>query len=199
MKKIYFLFGIHIHQPVGNFPEILENGFNICYRPFIETMSRHPKIKWSLHCTGVLWDFFAEKHPEYLEAVNKMAASGQLELVTGGYYEPVIPVIPDRDKTGQIQKLSGFLKNRFGFAPRGMWVAERVWEPHLSKVLAESGVEYVVVDDTHFAAAGMDPDKLRGYYISEEQGVKLKIFPISQLLRYSIPFHTVDKNIEYFN
>lgn len=198
MKKIRFLFGIHNHQPVGNFPEVLEKGFEICYRPFIEVMARHPKIKWSLHCTGILWDFFADKHPEYFEAVRKMVKSGQLELVTGGYYEPIMQAIPDRDKAGQIKKLSFFLKKEFGTRPRGMWIAERIWEPHLAKPLAEAGVEYVVLDDTHFAAAGLDPEKLRGYYITEEQGVKLKIFPISQLLRYSIPFHTVDKNLEYF-
>ena len=198
MRKIYFLFGIHNHQPVGNFPEVLERGYQECYKPFIEVIARHPKIKWSLHCTGILWDFFVEKHPEYIEAVKKMSKTGQVELVTGGYYEPIMPAIPDRDKIGQILKHKQFIKDTFDCNARGMWLAERVWEPYLAKPFAEAGIEYTVVDDTHFAASGMDPEKLRGYYVSEEQGSRLNIFPISELLRYSMPFHTVEQNVEYF-
>lgn len=198
MRKIYFLFGIHNHQPVGNFPEVIEKGYKDCYWPFIEAISRHPKIKWSLHCTGILWDYFMEKHPEYIDAVRKMSDSGQAEMVAGGYYEPIMPPIPDRDKIGQIRKHREFIKKTFNKDASGMWLAERVWEPYLCKPLAEAGIDYTVVDDAHFAAAGLDPEKLRGYYVSEEQGTKLNIFPISQLLRYSIPFHTVEKNLEYF-
>ncbi|MHB9155513.1 MAG: alpha-amylase/4-alpha-glucanotransferase domain-containing protein [Endomicrobiales bacterium] len=199
MRKLRFLFGIHNHQPVGNFPEVLEKAYAEAYGPFLEVMSRHPRIKWSLHCTGILWDFLFEKHPEYVKAVKKMVAAGQVELLTGGYYEPILSVIPERDKTGQIRRLTALLEREFGCKVRGMWLAERVWEPQLAAAIARAGVEYTVVDDAHFAAAGLDAEKLRGYYITEEQGVKLSIFPISQRLRYAIPFETVDKTMEYLS
>lgn len=198
MRTINFLFGIHNHQPVGNFPEVLEKAYQDSYGPFLEVMSRHPKIKWSLHCTGILWDFLCERHPEYVKSVQAMAEAGQLEVMGGGYYEPIMPIIPDRDKKGQIDKLSAFIERKFGRRPRGMWLAERVWEPSLAAALSRSGMEYTVVDDAHFAAAGLDVNRLRGYYLTEEQGVKLAIFPISQRLRYAIPFDTVDKVISYF-
>src|SRR5216117_3789964 len=74
-----------------------------------------------------------------------------------------------------------------------MWLAERVWEPHLPRVLAQAGVEYVLLDDSHFAQAGLDPDALGGYYLTEDQGVRLRVFPISQRLRYLIPFAEVEE------
>ena len=37
-----------------------------------------------------------------------------------------------------------------------MWLAERIWEPQLPRVLREAGVEFVLVDDSHFALAGLD-------------------------------------------
>ena len=199
MKKLHLVLGIHNHQPVGNFQFVFEEGFKQAYWPFLEALSRHPKIKWSLHCSGILWDFLKEKHPEYLETVRKMVRSGQLELLSGGYYEPIMPAIPDIDKKGQIKKLTDFIKKEFDFKARGIWLTERVWEPHLAKVLNEAGIEYTVVDDAHFAASGFDVEKLKGYYVSEEEGVKLNIFPISQKLRYSMPFQTVDKTIEYMS
>ena len=197
MNKLYFLFGIHNHQPVGNFPEVFEKAYNDAYLPFLQAMNRHPKCKWSLHCSGVLWDFIVEKHPEYCDIVTEMAARGQVELLTGGYYEPIITSIPDADKKGQIEKLTSFLRSRFNVEAKGMWLAERIWEPHIAKILSESGVKYTIVDDAHFAAAGRDVEKLRGYYITEEQGTALSIFPISQRLRYAIPFEPVERTIEY--
>lgn len=197
MRKIYFILGIHNHQPVGNFPEVFEKAYQDAYLPFIKAMERHSRIKWSLHATGILWEYIADKHPEYLNIVRAMVKTGQVELMTGGYYEPIMPAIPDRDKKGQIEKLTHFLKKTFGYAARGMWLAERVWEPSLAKALADAGVTYTIVDDAHFAAAGCDVDKLRGYYVTEEQGVPLNIFPISQRLRYAIPFQTVETTIEY--
>src|SRR5205823_6625203 len=76
-------------------------------------------------------------------------------------------------------------------------LVERVWDPHLPRVLAEAGVEYVLVDDSHFALAGLDPDTLGGYYLTEDQGVRLRVFPISQRLRYLIPFAGVEASLEY--
>jgi len=198
MRKINFIFGIHNHQPVGNFPEVFEMGYQQAYGPFLEVMKNHNKIKWSLHATGVLWDYIMDKHPEYVDDIKKMVKAGQVEILTGGYYEPILSVIPDRDKAGQIHKLTKLIKNVFDFDAKGMWLAERVWEPHLAKVLADAGVSFTVVDDAHFAAAGLDTEKLRGYYVTEEQNVKLNIFPISQRLRYYMPFQVIEKSIEYF-
>src|SRR5207237_716500 len=101
------------------------------------------------------------------------------------------------DKIGQIERLTTFLKSNFGVRPRGMWLAERVWEPHLPRVLSEAGVEYVLVDDRHFALAGLDVDTLGGYYLTDEQGQSLRVFPINQRLRYLIPFAGVDEVFEY--
>jgi hypothetical protein len=120
-----------------------------------------------------------------------------MELLTGGFYEPILAILPDRDKVGQIQHLTEFLVSHFGVRPRGMWLAERVWEPHLARALHQAGVEYVLVDDHHFALAGFDPDTLGGYYLTEDQGAQVGVFPICQRLRYLIPFADVDATVEY--
>jgi len=159
-------------------------------------LKEHPAIPVSLHYSGVLWDWLEGRHPEFLEIVAELVEKGQVELLTGGYYEPILPIFPDHDKQGQIEKLSSYLRKRFGCQPRGMWLAERVWEPHLAKPLAEAGVEYVVVDDYHFKAAGLAEEELRGYYLTEEQGYLLKAFPISKELRYFIPFAEPERTIE---
>jgi alpha-amylase len=198
MKKIHFLFGIHNHQPVGNFPHVFDAAYEMSYKPFLELMDRHRNLKWTLHCTGILWDYFMEKHGDYADKVAEMVARGQVEILTGGYYEPILPIIPDRDKVGQIRKLTEFIESRFKASPRGMWLAERVWESSLPGTLARAGVEFTLLDDYHFVSAGAAQDDLNGYFVTEEQGETIKVFPISQQLRYLIPWRDVEESIEFF-
>jgi len=190
---INFCFGIHNHQPVGNFDHVFEDAYRKCYFPFIELLESFPRIKVTLHNTGILWDWIAEHHPEYFEYIDRLLEAGQLELLSGSYYEPILPAIADSHKIGQIRKLSDFLVQRFGAKVRGMWLAERVWEPHLTKTIAECGLEFTILDDTHFRWAGLTEDQLNGFFITEEQHHRLKLFPISKELRYAIPFLEVPK------
>ncbi|HIC93660.1 MAG TPA: DUF1926 domain-containing protein, partial [Anaerolineae bacterium] len=89
------------------------------------------------------------------------------------------------------------VRDDLGYEPTGLWLAERVWEPHLAKPLAEAGVEYIIVDDTHFKYVGLDDEDLFGYYVTEEQGCTLKIFATSKWLRYAIPWRPVGEVIEW--
>ena len=199
MKKINFIFCVHNHQPVGNFDHVFEEAYQKAYKPFLEIVEAHPKIKISYHNTGILFDWFEEHHPEFIDKINKMTRKGQLELLTSGYYEPILAIIPDRDKIGQIIKHKEYLKKRFNYEAEGMWLAERVWEQHIVKQISQAGVKFVVIDDTHFKYAGFKDSDLRSYFRTEEQGSVLHIFPIKKKLRYTIPFQPIPDTFEYLS
>ncbi len=195
--KTTFALLLHNHQPVGNMPEVLEEVFSKAYLPFIEVIKKNPEFKVTLHYSGVLFEWLKEAHPEFLETVKGLLQREQIELATGGFYEPILPVIPEEDQIGQIHKLNAFIEDNFKYHPRGMWVAERVWEPHLPKVICQAGVQYVVLDDSHFAAAGAEKEHLFGYFVTEEAGFPLNIFPSSMRLRYLVPFSSPEEVIKY--
>jgi alpha-amylase len=195
--RVSFLFGIHNHQPAGNFEDVMREAVARAYQPFLERLAAFPGVRLTAHCTGTLLEFLRERAPRTFDLLGALAARGQVELLTGGFYEPILPVLPDHDKVGQIQHLSEFLKSHFGVRPRGMWLAERVWEPHLPRAIAEAGVEFVLVDDRHFALTGLDPAALTGYYLTEEQGARLAVFPISERLRYLVPFAEPAVTLDY--
>ncbi len=195
MPKVSFALLIHAHQPVGNFDHVMEEAYHKSYLPFVEALDRHPPIRLSLHFSGCLLAWLEQHHAEFLTLLKKLAARGQIEMVGGGYYEPILPSIPDPDKRAQILRLSDYLEKHFGAAPRGAWVAERVWEPSLAKPLADAGVGYVVLDDTHFLAAGLAPGELHTSYITEESGAALRLVPSLKSLRYTIPFRDISETI----
>ncbi len=197
MKKINLVIGIHNHQPIGNFDHVIEEAYKKSYKPFLDVLKKFPGIKLSQHYTGFLFEWLKKNHPEIFAGLKSFIKTGQVQLMTGGFYEPILAIIPDKDKLGQIRKLSSYIEKNFKTTPTGMWLAERVWEQHIVKPIAECGVTSVVIDDTHFKYAGLKDEDLLGYYVTEEQGKTVNIFPISKSLRYSIPFQPVEKTIEY--
>ena len=83
-----FIFGIHNHQPVGNFDFVFEEAYQNSYRPFIEMVDRFTFLHFSLHVSGPLIDWLEVHHPEYFDAVSRLVESKRVEMISSGYYEP---------------------------------------------------------------------------------------------------------------
>ncbi|MFQ6618427.1 MAG: 4-alpha-glucanotransferase, partial [Fidelibacterota bacterium] len=150
MGKINFIFGIHCHQPVGNFDHIFEEAYRKSYLPFVSTLEKFSRMKVVMHFSGCLLEWLELKYPRYLERIRRLVESGRVEILTGGFFEPIIPIIPEEDAVDQIKYLTRYIKRNFNYDPKGMWLTERVWEPHIAKPIADAGVQYLPVDDHHF-------------------------------------------------
>ena len=204
---VHLLLAIHCHQPVGNFGFILEQAFERAYEPFLEALERHPAIRATLHYSGILLDWLQAHQPRFLDRVRRLVARGQVELLASGYYEPILPLIPEHDRRGQIALMRQTLQRVFGSSPDGLWLTERVWEPELPQTLARSGIRYTLLDVNQFqTAAAMLPAAMQ---VRDEQGWDLLgcfvtaygrdsvlLFPASKRLRYAIPFQEPSKTIE---
>lgn len=196
MKSIQFIFGIHNHQPVGNFDAVMHDACDRAYQPFLETLEQFPSIQMSFHFSGSLIEWLEANRPEVLELLDKLVKRGNVELLSAGFYEPILTMIPNRDKLGQLRKMNRYLKKRFNYDAKGSWLTERVWEPHLVSPISQSGLEYIVLDDYHFLSSGLRGDELTGYFNTEDEGKTLGVFPISQQLRYAMPFEDPQKTID---
>ncbi|MDE3169313.1 MAG: DUF1926 domain-containing protein [Acidobacteriota bacterium] len=197
MRKFELVLLIHAHQPVGNFDDVFENAYVKSYLPFVQLLSRHPEIRVGLHYTGPLLEWIEQKHPEYFDLVRQLSSRGQAEIVGGGFYEPILVAIPPKDRHAQITRLAEYIEKQFGARPKGAWLAERVWEPQLPSTLAAAGVDYTLVDDNHFIAAGFELEQLYGDYIVEDLGHIVRVLPGLRPLRYYIPFRQASETMEY--
>ena len=98
MKKVTLLFGVHAHQPAGNFEHVLDDAHVRCYKPFIETLHRYPDFRFAVHFSGWLLDYLQQHYPEDMRKLADMVARGQVEMFGGGDTEPVLASIPERDR-----------------------------------------------------------------------------------------------------
>jgi hypothetical protein len=196
-QSVALLLGVHAHQPVGNFDFVMDDAHRRCYQPFLHMMYRFPDFPFSIHISGWLFDYLLKHFPEDVELLREMVQRGQAELFGAGYSEPVLAAIPVLDRIGQIERMSEHMEKVLGQRPQGAWLTERVWESNVVPALADCGVKYVTVDDYHFLCAGQESDALNGFYTTEEDSRRLDMYPISEALRYRIPFSTADDAVRY--
>jgi 4-alpha-glucanotransferase len=197
MNPTTLLLGVHAHQPVGNFPAVIDEAHERCYRPFLETLVRFPAFRFSAHFSGWLLDYLCERYPDDMRLLEEMVRRGQVEMFGSGRYEPVLASIPHRDRLAQLNAMSDQLERRYGKRPEGAWLTERVWESSVAPSLVQTGIRYVVVDDYHFLASGRLDRELDSFFTTEEDGARLDLFPISEALRYRFPFAPAPDAVRY--
>jgi alpha-amylase len=188
---------MHNHQPVGNFGWVVEDVFRKAYEPMVGALERHPGVRVGLHYTGPLLEWMADHQAETIERLRELVQRGQVEILGGGHFEPVLVSLPERDRQGQLRLMRDEVERLFGAAPQGAWLAERVWEPALAGDLAEAGYRYTVLDDNHLRGATVPEDKMWGTYTTDDQGRLLTVFGTEKGLRYRIPWRPVAQLVDY--
>ena len=205
---VTLLMAVHSHQPAGNFGFVFEEAYAKAYDPFLRVLEGHPGVRLSLHYSGCLLDWLVEHRPEFIKRVRALVAKGQVELLASGYYEPILPLIPEADRQGQIAQMRAALKKHFGVESTGLWLTERVWEPELPATLQRAGIAYTMVDTNQFlpaqpwlpGAMQVQDDAfwdLLGSYATEYTGSSVRLFPASKRLRYWMPFQAVEQTIDF--
>jgi len=189
-------FTFHLHQPVGNFGFVVERAYEDAYRPFVEALLAHPTFRCNLHVSGCLCEHLEGAHPEFIDSLRQLAARGQVEMLASGFYEPILTEIPHRDALAQVELMREFIRERFDQVARGFWCTERIYDTELPLLAKQAGLEYTLLDDYLFLRV-LEEEVLSGCLAVRERGCDLKVFPISEQMRYLIPFKPVSELAAY--
>ncbi len=196
-KRISLALIVHNHQPVGNFGWVIEDVYRKAYEPLVGALERHPSVRLALHYTGPLLEWIDDNDPGFIDRLRALVERDQVEILGGAMYEPILVALPDADRIGQLTLMRDDLERRFGRAPSGAWLAERVWEPSLPTALVDAGYEYTCLDDNHLRGAFVPEDGIWSTYTTDDQGRRLTVFGTERGLRNSIPWKPVGDVIDY--
>jgi 4-alpha-glucanotransferase len=197
MAPIRFVFGVHLHQPVGNFDHVFEQHVQDVYRPLLEHLPERGFMPIVLHLSGPLLEWLEAHDTAYLDLLGRLVDERRVELLLAGFYEPVLASLPRADRVEQILWMREAINLRFGVDAHGLWLTERVWEPELAADLAAAGVRYALVDDRHFLVSGFAGERLHAPFWTESDGKRVALFPIDERLRYLIPFRPPEETADY--
>ncbi|MFZ5859956.1 MAG: 4-alpha-glucanotransferase, partial [Spirochaetota bacterium] len=85
---------------------LYEQAYQGAWRPFLSGLYKFPSIKAVIHFPGNIFAWIEQNHPEYLYLLIEMVRKGQIELLGGGFYSPLAPLVSTQDMTGQVEALS---------------------------------------------------------------------------------------------
>ena len=194
---IRFLFVLHDHQPVGNFDGVFEQAYQDSYRPFLDLFESYSDLKFALHTSGSLIEWLDAHHPEYLDRLAALVAAGRMEIIGGAFLRADFAddsvARPGRPNS-QLPRISAKPLGRE--SPRRVDSGTRVGTKPGGRHF-RGRREYTILDDSHFKSRGLDESQLFGYYLTEDDGRLLRVFPGSERLRYVIPFAAPHESIDY--
>lgn len=197
---MFLVLAFHNHQPVGQLPWLIEEACDSAYAPFLDALEKHPQIRVALHFTGPLLDWLEAHRPQLLERLRVLAKRGQIEILGGAFYEPILALWPFYDQLAQLEKMSARVEEFFGETPRGAWLAERIWEPQLAQILPRGGVRFTFIDDNAFRGAGVSGEIETLFRAEDSRGISdenaLRLFPINSQLRELLPWKEPARAIE---
>ncbi len=179
MQKCYSVIGTYNHVPEGAEESSLEETYQVCWRPYLSALYRFPDISAVLHYSGTALSWLEARHPEFLMLLEEMAAKKQIELLGGGFFAPLLPLVPGPDRLGQIELLTTYIRKAFGKRPRGCWMQDYAWEPGLASTIQTCGFDYSFLPERQFRLSGAS---LGMPALTEDQGRSLMIFPVFDAL-----------------
>jgi hypothetical protein len=176
---LFLILGSHAHIPSGASEAEFEYVYEKKMRPFVSNLYRYSNIQAVMHYSGVLLYWVERTHPEFFMLIEDMVARKQAEILGGGFYEPMFPLIPIQDRIGQIELLTTYLRRHFGKRPLGCWLPRMAWEQHMAAALSSSDMNYTFLSQDQFSKAGMTGKELFYPCITEDQGKLVTVFPVS--------------------
>ena len=193
LSKISMILGSHAHVSSGSAEKEFRSAYEKKLRPFVSNLCKYPKIQAALHYSGVLLYWVERNHPELFMLIEDLISRRQVEIIGGGFYEPMLPLIPAQDRLDQIELLTTYLRRHFGKPPQGCWIPALAWEQHLVSSLSSGGMGYTFLSEKQFQLAGLEGADLFYPCICEDQGKLVTVFPIAQSLETAL----AEKNVSF--
>ena len=81
MAPIRFVFGLHVHQPVGNFDHVFAQHVEDVYRPLLDRLAARGFLPVVLHLSGPLLEWLEAHEPAYLDRLGALASEGKVEIL----------------------------------------------------------------------------------------------------------------------
>ena len=159
--------------------DILEKEYQTVFKPVLKCMLSHPSLRISFSFTGIQMEYYRKKHSEMFEILHELIQRKQAEILGGGYYDPVFPLLFPQDRTGQIDLLSSAIRETTGKRPRGLSLCASGWDSGMLTSLSTCTMEYVLLDESLIPAEKNKSIPL----IMSDKGKSITILPVFSSLK----------------
>ena len=145
------------------------------------------KIRFSLFMDGPTLEAACKvARPLAFGKIRKALEEGTLELLGGGFYDPMLPLFPVELQGMQLEQHGKLLWKHFKVEPAGYFNSSMVWEMEMTDLLQKHRFEYALVQEASLQDALGRTTPVSGWYSIDDKGAFLKVVPISETLSRAI-------------
>ncbi len=148
MNSVYVCFTLKSVFSALDTTDVLDKNYQTVYKPIAKFLYSHPSFPFSFVFSGTQIQFFKKRRNELITIFRELVERKQIEIIGGGYYEPILPLLFPVDRNGQIDLLSAEIRQAIGKRPRGISVFADCWDSSLVNNLQTCGIEYALLDST---------------------------------------------------
>ncbi|GMO31784.1 MAG: DUF1926 domain-containing protein [Termitinemataceae bacterium] len=179
-KSIEIILGLHFHLPHGTKAEDYEYLYEHRIKVFISALYRYSNIPVVIHISGNLYNYIEREHPELFMVINDMIKIKQVELLSGGFFEPMMPLLQPAERVSQIEMLTTYIRRNFGKRSYGCWLPDIAWDQNMVSTLNSCNIAWTFLDAARFSEVGV---KHFEHCITEDKGKLVTVFPHAKTIR----------------
>ncbi len=141
---------LHIYQPHGQQPDILEMVVKQSYRPLVENLLRHDGARITLNINGSLLELFDQYgYHDLIEGLAKAGQQGKVEFTGSAKYHALMPFLSPQEMRRQIDINNETNRHYLGdaYQPQGFFLPEMAYSPQVAPVLEAAGFKWVILDE----------------------------------------------------
>ena len=178
MNSIYVSFSLMSISSYLENNDTFEKNYQAVYKTIAKFLFSHSELSFTFSFLGDQFAYIKKRHPEFFVLLKEMIDRKQVEILGGGYYNPVMPLLYPIDRNGQIEMLSSEIRNATGKLPRGLSLFADCWDSSLINNCHSTGMEYVLLEET------MVPNNKNKFLpiVMSEIGKSVEIYVVSNRL-----------------
>jgi hypothetical protein len=166
--------GAYSQLPPGTPLPILERALSEVYKPVLTYIYKHPELTMHIYIPGTILEWFEQNHPEMNMLIADLVKKEQVELLTGAYQQQVLHVLPGKDRSGQLETTTTFIRKRFGKRARTAWFYNQIWNPSFVSTMGLGALDRLIIssyDRLHDVQVATDP------FVMQDLGKTIEVFP----------------------
>ena len=168
------ILGAYSQLSSGTPAPILERALSDLYKPLLTYLYKHPDLKIHLYLPGAVMEWLEQNHPELNMLIADLCKKDQLEMITGGFQQPVLHILPAKDRSIQIEETTTFIRKRYGKRARTIWFYDQIWNPTFITTMGLCAVDRLIIsplDRLHDTIVAVDP------FVMQDMGKTIEVFP----------------------
>ena len=177
-KNVHLCFCVQLS--ISYLQQIDKNDTASLYKAFFSGIQAEEKLPLTIFAAGSFLEWQKGKRQAYTILLNNMLSRKQIELLSGGYYQPYLSLLPASDVIGQIEMMTSAIRTHFGKRPRGLFLTASSWTPSLITPFTRCGMEYCLLDHRLFPADKQQNTQNNSPFVPaivEDKGKTITVFP----------------------